>query len=278
MRLASAIIAAAVLLLAMPARAADEEADLFARGNAALGDGRAGEAIADFEALADRGVVDPAVSLDRGLAYADRVRVGGEQPGDLGRAAHGFEEARSLAADCSRPECDAIARDATAALPIVRAEIARRRARAGDPVEVDEGASLGESIVHLASEDLWAALAAAASLLTGAGLFLRSATSKRRARVGATATVAVAGPLLVVFAGVLFAAREDRLHRVDGVVVSPSARPADARGIALPNKSSIPEGARVRVLGNNGGWVEVRWGGSDVWLPTTAVRPLAKAE
>ena len=41
-------------------------------------------------------VVDAAASYDRGLAYAMRVRIGAEVPGDLGRAAQGFEEAREL--------------------------------------------------------------------------------------------------------------------------------------------------------------------------------------
>ncbi|MDF2694931.1 MAG: hypothetical protein K0S65_3314, partial [Labilithrix sp.] len=68
-----------------------DPAALFRGANEALAAGRPGEAIAKFEALADRGVVDAVVSFDRGLAYAARVRAGGEQPGDLGRAAHGFE-------------------------------------------------------------------------------------------------------------------------------------------------------------------------------------------
>src|SRR5579864_4158247 len=72
------------LLFFLPAREAraaptsDDPNALFGAATAALGEGRATEAIADLEALADRGVVDPVASYDRGLAYAMRVRIGAE--------------------------------------------------------------------------------------------------------------------------------------------------------------------------------------------------------
>jgi len=88
------------------------EEDMFGKATDALAGGKPGDAIALFEALADRGVVDENVSFDRGLAYAARVRIGAEQPGDLGRAAHGFEEARALTTD------KALERDAFSALAI----------------------------------------------------------------------------------------------------------------------------------------------------------------
>lgn len=271
------VATASIVLGSSPdARAAsDDDASLFQSATKALQEGRAGESIADFEALADRGVLDPVVSLDRGLAYAERVRIGGEQPGDLGRAAQSFEEARGLAA--GRDE--GVVRDATAALTLVRGEVARRRARAGEPVELDEGASLDESIVHLLPEDVWAVLAMLCSVLAAIALFVRGATTRRRLHVGATATAAVVGPLLFLFGGLLLAARDDRLHRRDAIVVNPNARPADARGIALPGKPTLPEGARVRVLASgSAGFTEVRWRGADVWLPAAAVRPIARVD
>ena len=72
-----------------PAPVEENPSAIFASATAALSAERHAEAIARFEALADRGVVDPVVSYDRGLAYAARVRAKNEQPGDLGRAAHG---------------------------------------------------------------------------------------------------------------------------------------------------------------------------------------------
>ena len=73
-----------------------ETETIFTAGLQALDDGRPGDAIADFEALGDRGVVDPVVSFNRALAYAARVRGGNALPGDLGRTALGLEEARAL--------------------------------------------------------------------------------------------------------------------------------------------------------------------------------------
>ena len=100
----------------------DESASLFALGIKALHDGRAGDAINAFEAFADQGGVDATASYDRGLAYAMRVHIGAEKPGDLGRAAQGFEEARGLSHD--RRAVD----DASRALDAVRSEVARRAA------------------------------------------------------------------------------------------------------------------------------------------------------
>jgi hypothetical protein len=271
--LAASVLVALVSLGS--ARAADDAAhasdvdDAFATAVAAMNAGRPADAIADLEAIADQGTVDAHISFDRGLAYAQRVRLGGGQPGDLGRAAHGFEEARVLSSD------PALVDDAQRALAAIRAEVARRSARAGASVELDQSASLGESIVHLVPENAWAIAAALASLVTAIALVVRLTTRKRRVRVGANVALAVATPLLFAFAGLTQAARDDRLHRIDGVIVSSNARPSDARGIALPKAGALPDGARVRMMGANGAWTEVRWGALDAWVPTSAVRPLA---
>jgi hypothetical protein len=182
-------LAAAALLLATlfssGARAADatapgdDTAQLFAAATTELHQGRPTEAIASFEALADRGLVDPVASYDRGLAYAQRVRIGAEVPGDLGRAAHGFEEARALSSD------SVLVDDATRALTVVRSEVARRRIRAGQPVEVDPGRSLARAVAGLVPEDAWFFVAAAASATFGVGLFVRRGGGRRRRRARA---------------------------------------------------------------------------------------------
>jgi len=269
----SAIVALAVLVLVAPVANAAEDADgLFASGAAALAEGRAGDAIADLEALADRGVVDPVASYDRGLAYANRVRIGAEQPGDLGRAAHGFAEAHDLASD------PALVKDAASALTIVRTEVARRRARAGDPIELDQGVSLGRAIVELLPENAWAYLAAACSVLLGLGLFVRGAVTSRRQRIGATLVCAVSAPLLVAAAVLTLGARSERLHLVEGVVVAASARPSDDKGVALAGSTPVPEASRVQIVGERPGWVRVERGSLVAWLPSQTVRPLTRRE
>jgi hypothetical protein len=267
----TALAVAEVLSFAAPARAAEETDALFTAGVAALAEGRPGDAVADFEALADRGIVNAAASFDRGLAYASRVRIGAEQPGDLGRAAHGFAEARDIANDPT------LTKDAATALTLVRAEVARRRAHTGDPVELDQGLALGRTVVELAPENAWAALAIAMSVLLGLGLFARRSLSDRRQRVGATVVCAVAAPLLVAAAVLTLAAKSERLHLAEGIVVATAARAADDKGIGIPGAAPIPEAVEVEILGARPGWVRVQHGSQIAWLPSQVVRPLARA-
>ena len=278
--LASTFVALAILVSPALARAEDAPAaaaddanavsddTVFTSALAALKEGRTNDAIADFEALGDRGVVDPVVSFDRGVAYAQRVRAGGEQPGDLGRAAQGFEEARELDGD------EAVTRDATQALTVLRAEVARRRSQAGDPVEVDQGLTLRRAITSLASEDAWAFGALAASLLLGAALFVRWLSIARRVRIAAAIGIAAAAPILVLCTFLALFARDDRLHLHEGVLVSSTARLADAHHIVLLGASPLPEGARVTIEGGVPGWTNVRWGAAAGWLPSQTVRPI----
>jgi hypothetical protein len=266
-RLRGATLAAAVVLATAGASAAEDDAALFARGVSALEAERPKEAIEAFESLADRGVLDARASFDRGLAYAHRARIA-EVPGDLGRAAHGFEEARDLTRD------PALAKEATRALAAIRSEVARRRTRAGEPVEVEQHPSLGESIARLLSDDTWAILAIAASVALAIALGVRSMTEARRTRIGANIASAVAGSLAVLFAAFAIAARSDRLGRREAVLVAPSTRPADAQHIAIAGQPPLPEGARVRVLGNDGTHTHIGWGALDAWVPSESLRAL----
>ncbi len=171
---------------------------LRSRNGKALRDGRAGDAIASFEALADRGVVDPVASYDRGLAYATRVRIAAEVPGRPG--ARGAR----LRGGVARPPLATPSSPTTlrARLSIVRSEVARRRTRAGQPVEVDPGRSLGRTVAGLLAEDTWAGLAAVASALLSLGLFCTSWLARvPRVRVACGLAAGVAAPLLAVSVG-----------------------------------------------------------------------------
>ncbi|HSO36258.1 MAG TPA: hypothetical protein VLT33_27210 [Labilithrix sp.] len=243
---------------------------MFREGTDALAGGRAAEAIANLEALGDRGVVDPVVSFDRGLAYAARVRAGLEQPGDLGRAAHGFEEARELSRDA------ALVADANAALAAVRAEVAKRRSRAGDAIEVESGVSLGRSIVKLLPENVWAILAALAALALSVGVVLRARAQRPRLKVTGTTTAAIAGGLLVACSLVLHSARDIRRHARDAVVVAPSARLLDAQHVAIASMAALPEAARIQLLDETGDFAHVIAGRTEGWLPSSSVLPMAK--
>ena len=243
---------------------------LFKSATDALEKDRPNEAIAKLEALGDRGVVDPVVSYNRGLAYAARVRGGGEQPGDLGRATHGFEEARELTHD------PALSGDATRALATVRSEIARRRARAGESVEIEHGFSLGRAIVGLLPENAWAVIAALMALALSIAIVVRRRATFTRVKVAATTTASITGGLLVVTSIVAWAARDARLHLREGIVVTPNARLLDARHLAQDGVAPIPEGVRARIHDEGSGFSHVTVVGIDGWLPQSAVLPLAK--
>jgi hypothetical protein len=246
--------------------------DLFSEARRALHDGQVGEAVAAFEALADRGVIDATLSYDRALAYAMRIRVGGEQAGDLGRAAHGFEEARELSRD------PRLVDDASRALVIVRSEVARRRVLAGQSVEVDPGRSLGRTLAGLLAEDTWAALSLLWATGLTAGLFMRWLGSAPRLRIAGGVIAGVAAPLLALAAAMTFATRSDRLTLREAVVVTASARPTDERGITLAGAQPLPEGARVERVDARGAEARVRFGTLDVWVPASALRDLARSE
>jgi hypothetical protein len=250
----------------------DDAATLMASGTKALHDGRASDAITAFEALADQGVVDAVASYDRGLAYAARVHIGAEMPGDLGRAAHGFEEARDLTRD---PK---LADDATSALTILRSEVARRRTQAGQPVEADPGRSLLRTVAGLLSEDTWDVLAILSSATLAIGLFTRTRTrtTQRRLRVGAGVAAGLAAPALVVAIVMVLSARHDRLDLREAIVVSPSARPSDEHGLVAPGATPLPEGARVELVEERSMWTRVRFGALDAWVPTSALRELSR--
>lgn len=274
---ATRILALASLALATSAQAEDdlpqETLDapaLFASANEALAANRPGEAIAKLEALADRGIVDPAISFDRGLAYATRVRSGQEQPGDLGRAAHGFEEARDLTKD------DALSKDAATALASVRSEIARRRSRAGESVSIEHGFSLGRTIVLLLPENAWSLFAAATAIVLAIAILVRSRVTLPRGKVAATTAGAIAGFLLVTTSALAWAARDARLHLREGVVIAPNARLLDARHLVMDGTAPVPEGARATILDEGGGYSHVAIGGATGYLPSSAILPLVK--
>jgi hypothetical protein len=263
-------LALAAVCLASSARGDEDDAALFGAGVRALQEGRAADAIASLEALADRGLIDPVASYDRGLAYALRVRIGAETAGDLGRAAHGFEEARSLSHDPRLVE------DAARALASIRSEVARRRVRAGEQASVDPGRSLASTVAGVLAEDTWSALAAVSSLTLGLGLFVRWLARGRRTRVTGGVAAGIAGPVLAVAIAMTLAARHDRMHLREAVIVSASARPTDSRGLTLPGATALPEGARVEVLETGGAFTHLRFGSIEAWVASSGVRELAR--
>lgn len=245
---------------------------VFREATDALAGDRPSDAITRLESLSDKGVVDAVASFDRGLAYAKRVHAGAgaEQVGDLGRAAHGFEEARELTRDRE------LADEATRSLIAVRAEVARRRARSGEPVDLEHGVSLGRSIVGLLPENVWAILAVMLTSILTTAIVFRSRARIARVKVAATTTCAISGLLLGITSLCAWSARDARLHLREGIVVTPNARLLDERHVVRDAVAPISEATRVRIYEEGGGYSRVAIGGQEGWLSSSSVLPIAK--
>ncbi|HEY3593869.1 MAG TPA: hypothetical protein VGL13_08345 [Polyangiaceae bacterium] len=282
-RMGALAIGVALVLSTFVARADGDDApeSLFRKGATALRTGAMDEAVEIFEALADRGFVHPDASFDRSLSYLSRVRAGSEHPGDLGRAAAGLEETLLL-----RPDDH----DAESALELVRAEVARRRARSGSSAEVESKPTLDRAIIGVASEWTWSILAMLSSALLTVGLALRALSSQPRGSADAPSDAAarenvmslasaIAVPIgaicLLVFAGLGAGARHLRETTLEGVIVVPEAHLVTDKG-TLTSAGPIPEAARVEVGEQRGSLVHVRWGAVEGFVPGDAVRRLSR--
>lgn len=258
------------LLLALVASQAAAETTteaLFQEGVEALDKGDYPAAIDIFEALADRGFVHPDVSYNRALAYIGRVREGKARTGDLGRAAAALEE--TLLAEPKDP-------DAELALDLVRAEVARKRARqAGSELEVETHPTIGRALVGLLPERIWAVLAAFGSTLLTLGLALRRARRDTPAHLAAMILVPVGALALLGFGALAFGARHLRKTTEPAVVVAAEARLLDEKGIPT-GTASIPEAAKVEIHERRGSLAYVRWGAVEGWASTRELRLLPR--
>ena len=264
-----AICASSVTLAGLSRGA--EPNDGLARAEEHLRANRPTEAIAELEGLADLGHADAAISFDRGLAYSLRVQKGPATEGDLGRAVLGFEEARALSSsEKTRVESEA-------ALTSLRSEAAKRRSRGGEPPDVEEGLSLGRSVVHLLPEMTWFYAAVAFSLAFTVGLVLRRKALLRgeASQLGVLLGVA-ALPLCLLATACGLGARSERLELREGIVVRAGVRPFDDRHIVKTGVDTLPEGAKVRIVGLEDGYVRFRRGAIDGTLPRDAVGEIAR--
>ena len=233
------LLALATLLTALPLRAETTPEQTFARGTQAIERGAYGEAIAELESLADRGFVHPDASYNRGLAYVGRARSLQSEPGDLGRAAAALAEASLLRG--GDPAADQ-------ALELVRSEIARRLSRGGS-APVMARPSLGRAVVTLASENVWAAVAALGSVAAAAGLALQRFSGRYSARLAGSVAFGVGLLLLVLGAALLASAGYLRRTTTPAVVVVDRARMLDEHGRPVAARAgeadAVPEGAEV---------------------------------
>jgi hypothetical protein len=243
----------------------------FATANEALKRGAHTEAIDTLELLADRGFVHPDASFNRAVAYVERARSSGAQPGDLGRAAAALCEVLIL-----QPDDEA----AESGLSRVRAEISRRHAREGT-APVMARPSLGRAVSSLFDENVWALVAVTGSLLLALGLLLRRFVQRTSAELAGAVGIGLGALLLVSGAGLTAGARHFRLSSSPAVIVVEEARLLDESGKPLPQKGgaadsvTVPEGASLYVLERRAALDRVEWGSSEGWLTPGQVQILA---
>ncbi len=264
---AAAAQAPAPTMVQAPAPPSSDD-DLFRLGNDALRAGRPAEAIGAFEALADRERVDPAISFNRGLAYAGRVAIDRAEPGDVGQAIAGFEEARALTRD------GALRESADASIVALRTVVAKRAARSGGSV-VTPATPVSLAIAQSLGTNGWAFVALGASALLTLALFFRL-------RRGAASRFETAGNLGVVLSAPLLAAglafayveRTDRRGGYDAVVIRERIEVRDAAG----KVDVVYEGAKVRITSDVGDRVRVRYGELEGNVDRTSLRRLASLD
>ena len=241
----------------------DQDARDLANAVDALRHGRADDAIATLEALADRGVVGSGLAFDRGIAYAMRVRSGQGVPGDLGRAAHALEEA------LRRDPADRAARTT---LDDVRREVARRDLASGSkPTEVGSP-PMWRAIVVAVPGDAWAAIALVGSIALAAALGARPFVASRGKRLAAS-TVAIVGLVLALTGGALgYGARWVRANVHEAIVVTPDTLTHPPSEGVEPMR--LVEGTRVDVVEERMTEALVRTDKGEGWVPRSALRAL----
>lgn len=226
----------------------------------ALRDGRVDEAIAVLEALADRGVSSTSIAFDRGIAYARRAQSVAARPGDLGRAAHAFEEVLRL------DPHDGSAREL---LEQVRREIARRDARASGKAEELSAESPWRAIVTAAPPDTWAGVSLLASAALSGLLLVLPRTDRVRRRILGTVAVVVAVTLLAT-ATLGVSAWDLRVHVREAVVIA--QRPTATAPDGAP--FDLDEGTRVDVLEEGATATRIRTDKGEAWIPRAELRLL----
>jgi hypothetical protein len=261
----------AALLLLRPASAVAPESDeaLFGEAVTALEREAYDDAIDRFELLGDRGVMRANLSFNRALAYLGRGLGPRAEPGDLGQAVAGIEEARLLGDE--RPETAVL-------LEELRRQIARNSAQRGKaPVLVHP--ELGRALVGLLAENAWAVLAMVASVLTAIGLGFRLFGRELWRRVAGPVLLSVGSLILVLSLAATSAARSYRLNSQPAVLVHDKTPLLDERGLALTKSNqvednTVPEGSLLYVLERRGQLSRVQWGSASGWVRSPHIRVL----
>ena len=262
----------AVLAFAAALAATDAPAPGLEHAAKALEEKNPREAILELEQLADQGVIDPSASFDRGLAYAMRAAIS-PQPGDFGRAIHGFEEAADLA---GTSDLERVAKSTSRSL---RQEVSKRNARAGVTVGVEPSPSVDRAIARALPENAWALGTVALSWLATIAMVIattKKLSTRASQRTAAMVVTLTAASFATFTAMVTWFARRERLEYTEGIVIAELAHPEDDERKNIPAEYPLPEGTRLLILDESGSRVKVRLVARDAWVSRNAVLVLSK--
>lgn len=249
--LALGLVLALVGLAAAPASAQDGGSS-YAEGNEAYKAGRYQEAIGDYEALVEAGVVHQDLYYNLGNAYF--------RAGFLGPAIYNYERALRIDPGFSDARYNLrLARDAVAEKVVDRLEEAETERLY---IRVVTFFSIGElSVAFLILNGLFfAGLVGLRVLVDG---FARTAVKVMSAFVGVGYLACVA----LLCGHILF------LETVEvGVVLPDELLMHEGADIASAERGQVHAGLRVRVLAEEPGWLRVRLAnGHEGWVPGDAI-------
>lgn len=248
-----------------------ELATRFRQATSALTGGQTDEAIAKFESMADRSLVHPDVSFNRGVAYLKRALGPSSRDGDLGQAEAAFREALELrpADEAARGAADAVL------LEVARRDSDRRDTQlaATDPLPLQILAAIPPAV-----PPVFAGVGALV-LLVSFGLSFRA-----RLRPRAMALM-VLGAVCWLLGASLHLLSE---RFVDGarvaVVVVRRAELRDSSGRQQRGRAALGEGTRLRLTEQSGlrpaeptgPLVQTSVNGETAYLRSSDVRILAR--
>lgn len=239
-----------------------KELELLGKSGELLEAGKIEESLSLLEGAADRGLVHPDLSFNRGFAYLKRAESPAAAPGDLGQAIASFSEALKL-----RPS------DPEATSGLERAQILLSQRT---NLEHTTG-SLDDSIFRPLMAQvppLPPAIVAGLGAALLCGAWLGRLITKEKPRTLAIGLVGLtlwlAGAL--VYAGRLYALSSQS----DAIVISARAELRDEAGRTLRGTDGLPQGTRVRVKETRGRLSRIESGRGDLWVDAADLRRLAE--
>ncbi len=227
----------------------------YSGANEAYEQGRWDDAIAGYEALVGAGLAHEDLYFNLGNAYlrADR----------LGPAIFNYERALRLAPGFA---------DAKHNLRIARDEVAKRWQ---DRMKSAEKETSWVRVVTYLSSGTLTLLFLAANLVFFAGLVGSRLLPRGGLRLGVLATSAVAGLVTIALAVLLWGNVNYTQKVKHGVVLDDRLHMRDGAYEQSVEGAQIHAGLRVRIIGRESGWVNIRLtNGHEGWVPTKSIGEL----